>query len=87
MYLYHIWKLCCSPLKILVKLENLQNKLSHPCKGSLPNRKSTSQKGVNNKIHTSYFDLYHKYFPSSDSPESLPQHRKISLKSSGKVLA
>ena len=41
-------------------------------KGSLPNRKSTSQQGVNNKIHTACSDLYCKSFLSSDSPESLP---------------
>ena len=28
----HTWKLCCSPLKILVALGDFQNKLSHPCR-------------------------------------------------------
>jgi hypothetical protein len=56
-------------------------------KGFLPNRKSTGQKKINNKIHTAHSDLYRKSFPNSDSPENLPQHRKLPLESSGKVLA
>jgi hypothetical protein len=87
MYPCYTWKLCCSPLNIFVELENPQNKLPLPCKGSLSNKKFTSQKGINNKIHTSCPDLYSKYFLSSDSPESLPQHKKISLESFGKVSA
>jgi hypothetical protein len=53
----------------------------------LPNRKSTGQKKINNKIHTAHSDLYRKSFPNSDSPENLPQHKKLPLESSGKVLA
>jgi hypothetical protein len=84
----HSWKLCFSSLKILLELGNSPNKLPHPFKkGSLPNRKSTGQKVVNNKIHTTYSDLYRKSFPNFDSPENVPQYRQISLKSSGKVSA
>jgi hypothetical protein len=55
--------------------------------GSLPNRKSTGQKKVNNKICIACSDLYRKSFPNSDSPENLPQHRQIPLQSSSKVSA
>jgi len=46
------------PLKILVELENFQNSY-HILVGkrSLPNRKSTSQKEVNNKIYISCYDI------------------------------
>jgi hypothetical protein len=54
-------------------------------KGFLPNRKSTSQKEVNNKIRTACSDLYRKSFSNSDSPETLLQHRTIPLESYGKV--
>jgi hypothetical protein len=84
----HSWKLCFSSLNILIELGNSQNKLPHPFrKGSLPNRKSTGQKEVNKKIHTTYSDLYRKSFPNLDSPKNPPQYKQISLKSSGKVLA
>jgi hypothetical protein len=53
----------------------------------MSNRKSTSQNGVNNKIHIACSDLYRKFFPSSNSLESLPQYRQIPLESSGKVVA
>jgi len=55
--------------------------------GTLPNRKSTSQKEVNNKIHAAYCDLYRKSFPNYDSPKTLPQHRPILPRSSGQVSA
>jgi hypothetical protein len=48
-------------------------------KGSLPNRKSTSQNKVNKKNHTAYSDIYPKAFPNSDSPESLPNIEKYLL--------
>jgi hypothetical protein len=47
--------------------------------------KFTSQKEVNNKIHIACSNLYRKFFPNSDSPENISQHRKIPLESSGKV--
>jgi hypothetical protein len=73
---------------MLVELGNSQNKLPHPLKKrSLSNRKSTSKKEVNNKIHTACSDLYRKSFPTSNSPKQLPQHRQITMASSGKVLA
>jgi hypothetical protein len=75
-------------IKDSFRTRKFPNKLPHPFgKGSLPNRKSTGQKVVNNKIHTTYSDLYRKSFPNFDSPENVPQYRQISLESSGKVLA
>jgi len=47
----------------------------------------TGQKEVNNKIYTTYSDLYRKSFPNFDSPENVPQYRQISLECSGKVSA
>jgi hypothetical protein len=47
------WKLCCNPLKIFIELVDFQNKLSYPFRKRIgPNRKSTNQKEVDNKIHT-----------------------------------
>jgi len=46
------------PLKILIELENSQNSYYILVgKRSLPNRKSTSQKKVNNKIYISCYNL------------------------------
>jgi hypothetical protein len=56
-------------------------------KGSLPNRKSTCQKEVNNKIHIACSEPYRKSFPNSDSFNNLPQQKQIPLESSGKVSA
>jgi hypothetical protein len=48
---YDTYKLCCSPLKILVEIENSQNKLSYPYrKKILTNRKFICQKKVNSKF-------------------------------------
>ena len=91
----HTWKLCCSPLKIFVELVDFQNKL--PCfpleKESQPNRKSTSQKEVNNKIHTASVDPFCNAFPNSDSHEILTPGRtayhetprKISSRSNSRI--
>lgn len=66
------WKSCCN-FKILVELGNFQNKCSHLCrKKSLPNKKFTSWKKVNNKTHTTCYDLYRKIFLNSDSSRILP---------------
>jgi hypothetical protein len=54
-------------------------------KGSLPNKKFTCQKKVNNKICTACSDLYRKSFPKSDSPVNLPQHRQSPLESVGNI--
>ena len=68
----HTSRLYCSSLKNLGELGNSQNKLHILVgKGSLPNRKSTSQKEVNNKIRIACSDLYHKSFPNVDSPEKI----------------
>jgi hypothetical protein len=84
----HTSRLYCSSLKILVELGNSENKLHILVgKGSLPNRKSTSQKEVNNKIHIACSDLYHKSFLNVDSPENIPQHIQTPLESSDQVLA
>jgi hypothetical protein len=53
--------------------------------GSLPKKKSTSQKKVNNKIHIACSNLYRKSFPNTYSSEFEPQHRLIPLESSDKV--
>jgi hypothetical protein len=68
----HSWKLCCSPLKIFVELRDSQNQLSHPFrKRILPNRKSTSQKEVNNKIHTSSESLTHGRKTCQETPHRI----------------
>jgi hypothetical protein len=54
-------------------------------KGSLSNRKSTSKKEVNNKIHITCSDLYRKSFSNFDSPKSV--HKQIPLDFSDKVSA
>jgi hypothetical protein len=56
-------------------------------KGYLPNKKYTSQKKVNNKIHITCSNLYRKSFPNTYSSELEPQHKPIPLESSGKVSA
>jgi hypothetical protein len=45
------------------------------------------KKELNNKIHTTCFDLYRKFFSKTDSFKSLPQDSQIPVKSSGKFLA
>jgi hypothetical protein len=84
----HTWRLYCSSLKILVELGNSETS-SHILvgKGSLPNRKSTSEKKVNNKIHITCSDLYRKSFLKSDSAETLLQHRPTPPGSSGQIVA
>jgi hypothetical protein len=73
---WHPWKLCfSSPLEISkTSCHILLEKLS------LPNRTSTCLE-VNNKIHTVCSELYRKFFPNSDSPGHLPQHKQIPIES------
>ena len=53
----HTWRLCCNPLNILIELVISKTRCHiFVGKESLLNRKSTSQKEINNKIHTSCFD-------------------------------
>jgi hypothetical protein len=56
-------------------------------KRSFSNKKSTSQKKINNKIHIAYFDLYRKPLMIFDSSENFPQRRQIPLELYGKVSA
>jgi len=83
----HTWKLYCSQLKIFIELGDSQNKLSHPFK----KRILTSQKEINNKIHTASVDQYCGAFSNSDWSDILTQGRttckdtprKISIWSKG----
>jgi len=79
----HTWNLYCNLLKILVELGNSHNKLPR----SFQIGKFTSQKEVNNKIYTTYSDLYHKTFLNLDWPNSVPKHRTICWETLGKFSA
>ena len=87
----HTWKLCCSPLKIFVELEDFQNELPHPFRKRI--RKSTSQKKVNKKTRITSVDPCLDALPNSDGHNILTQGRqtcqepphKISVWSNGRI--
>ena len=56
-------------------------------KKSQPNRKSTYQKEVNNKIHATSVDRYCIVFPNFDWPERLTQGRKTCQENPHKISA